>query len=157
MPLSTLFQLYQSVLMVEETGENHQVTDKLYHMLIIIVLYRVHLACAELELTTLVVIGIDCIGSYKSNYHTITTTTDSIWLVVQSPKYIYFTKTLCLLSMYNPPKDNGSLYQFIEIIDEIWDVCIAKLIEGAFDSCRPLNLPHLIFSMLSISCPFLNG
>jgi hypothetical protein len=27
------------------------------------------------ELTTLVVIGIDCIGSGKSNYHTITTTT----------------------------------------------------------------------------------
>ena len=27
------------------------------------------------ELTTLVVIDTDCIGSYKSNYHTITTTT----------------------------------------------------------------------------------
>ena len=27
------------------------------------------------ELTTLVVIGTDCIGSYKSNYHTIMTTT----------------------------------------------------------------------------------
>jgi len=26
------------------------------------------------ELTTLVVIGTDCTGSYKSNYHTITTT-----------------------------------------------------------------------------------
>ena len=30
---------------------------------------------AGFELTTLVVIGTDCIGSYKSNYHTITTTT----------------------------------------------------------------------------------
>jgi hypothetical protein len=28
----------------------------------------------EFELTTLVLIGTDCIGSYKSNYHTITTT-----------------------------------------------------------------------------------
>ena len=28
-----------------------------------------------LELTTLVVIGTDCVGSYKSNYHAITTTT----------------------------------------------------------------------------------
>ena len=27
------------------------------------------------ELTTLVMIGTDCTGSYKSNYHTITTTT----------------------------------------------------------------------------------
>jgi hypothetical protein len=32
------------------------------------------------ELTTLVVIGTDCIGSYKPNYHTITTTTASTFL-----------------------------------------------------------------------------
>jgi hypothetical protein len=37
-------------------------------------LYRLHLAGTGFELTTLVVIGTDCIGSYKSNYHTITTT-----------------------------------------------------------------------------------
>ena len=30
-------------------------------------------------LTTLIVIDIDCIGSCKSNYHTITTTTDPEW------------------------------------------------------------------------------
>ena len=36
-------------------------------------LYRVHLAWAGFKLTMLVVIGADCIGSYKSNYHTITT------------------------------------------------------------------------------------
>jgi hypothetical protein len=75
--LSTIFQLYQwqSVLLVEETGvpgENlPQVTDKLYH----IMLYRVHFVWAGFELTTLVVIGIDYIGSCKSNYHTIATTT----------------------------------------------------------------------------------
>ena len=34
-------------------------------------LYRVHLAWAGLELTTLMVIGTDCIGSHKSNYQTI--------------------------------------------------------------------------------------
>jgi hypothetical protein len=38
-------------------------------------LYRVHLAYAGFELTTLVVICTDCTGSCKSNYHTITTTT----------------------------------------------------------------------------------
>jgi len=36
-------------------------------------LYRVHHAWAGFQLTTLVVIGTDGIGSYKSNCHTITT------------------------------------------------------------------------------------
>ena len=60
---------WPSVLLVEETrvpGETHQVTDTLYHMLY----------CDEL--TTLVVIDTDCIGSCKSKYHTITTTTAPI-------------------------------------------------------------------------------
>jgi hypothetical protein len=48
-----------------------QVNDKLYHIL----LYLVHIAWAGFELTALVAIDTDCIGSYKSNYHTITTTT----------------------------------------------------------------------------------
>jgi hypothetical protein len=40
-----------------------------------IMLYRVHVAMNGLELTTFVVIGTDCVGSCKSNYHTITITT----------------------------------------------------------------------------------
>ena len=39
-----------------------------------IILYRVH-HTTGFKLTMLVVIATDCIGSYKSNYHTITTTT----------------------------------------------------------------------------------
>ena len=46
-----------------------QVTDKLYH----IMLYN--LPSAGVELTTSVMIDIDCIGSCLSNYHMITATT----------------------------------------------------------------------------------
>ena len=58
--------LWWSVLLVEETRvpekttDMPQVTDKLYH----IILYRVHPARAGFKLTTLVVIGTDCIGNY---------------------------------------------------------------------------------------------
>ena len=67
---------WRSVTLVEETGEpgeNHlpQFTDKIY----CIMLFQVHLAWTGFELTTLVVKGTDCIGSYQSNYRTITTTT----------------------------------------------------------------------------------
>ena len=43
-------------------------------------LYQVHLAWLGFELMTLMVIGTDYIGSCKSNYHMITTTTAPIGL-----------------------------------------------------------------------------
>ena len=52
-----------------KTTDLSQVTDKLYH----IMLYTSPLS--RFDLTTYVVIGTDCIGSCKSNNHTITTTT----------------------------------------------------------------------------------
>ena len=65
-----------SVLMVEETGvpgENHQSVASHWQTLSH---YVVHLtAWSRFELTTSVVIGTDCIGSCKSNYHTTTATT----------------------------------------------------------------------------------
>jgi hypothetical protein len=63
---------------VEETGvpgeytDLSQVTAKLYY----IMLYQVHLTWVGFKLTTLVVVGTDCISScIKYNYHTMTTMT----------------------------------------------------------------------------------
>ena len=72
-----LFISWRSVLLVEKTGvpgKNHWPVSshwQIYHIMV----YCVHLAITRFELTTLVVIGTDCIGSYKSNCHTITTMT----------------------------------------------------------------------------------
>ena len=78
MPPSTIFQLYRGgqfywgrkLKYPEKTTNLSPITDKLYH----IILYQVYFAWAGFELTMLVVIGTDCIGSCKSNYHTITVT-----------------------------------------------------------------------------------
>jgi hypothetical protein len=52
-----------------------------------IMLYRVHPAWVGFKLTTLVVISTDCIGSCKSNYHMITTTTAPMSILSQVKSY----------------------------------------------------------------------
>ena len=78
MPLSTKFLLYccRHFIGEEETVvsvENHRpAVSHLQTNLDNIRLYREHLM-SRFDLKTLVAIGTDCIGSCKSNYHTITT------------------------------------------------------------------------------------
>ena len=70
MPLSIIFQLYRGGQFYwwrkpeypEKTSDLPLVTDKLYHI-------------TGFKLSTLVVIGTDCIGSHTSNYHKIMTRT----------------------------------------------------------------------------------
>ena len=95
----TLFQQYVScVMVVSFIGRGRRRAHRKlpicrksltnYH----IMLYRVHLAGAGFELTTSVVIDTHCIGSCKSNYHTITTTT--------TPLKFYMTYSYVYIFLY---------------------------------------------------------
>jgi hypothetical protein len=93
---------WRSVLLVEETGgprENHrpqvQVTNKLYHIMLYTSPWSIF------ELTTSVVIGTDCIGSCKSNYHTITATTaPSLHTIIATLLMNIYNKCMAVYSTF---------------------------------------------------------
>jgi hypothetical protein len=90
-----------SILLVEETIENHRPT-------------------ARLELTTLVVINIDCIGSCKSNYHRITTSVIK-WEAIQ------------LVNLHNAMNNE---------FQHIWNfefVCLSR-VHVSFVCCRIIHI-----------------
>jgi len=86
-----------SVLLVEETGvpdENHRPAASHWQT------YRVHLAWAGFELT-LVVIGNECIASYKFNYHVIMTKTALCRLVILGIKLVWLYWLLVFNATFN--------------------------------------------------------
>ena len=74
--------LWRSVLLLEETGvpgENHRPSASHWQTLshnVVSITPRL----SRVRTHNIVVIGTDCIGSYKSNYHMITTITTSVYI-----------------------------------------------------------------------------
>ena len=71
MPLTTIVHVYRDGQFYwwMKTEYPEKIINKLYHLMF----YRVNFHWSGFELTTSVVIYTECIGSCKSNYHTITT------------------------------------------------------------------------------------
>ena len=90
---------WRSVLLVEETGENHWPAANHWQTLSHNVVSRTPFL-SGLELATLDVIGTHWIGSFKSNYHMITSTTamNMFWLIDWLNWFLVFNATFSNIS-----------------------------------------------------------
>ena len=95
-------------------------------------MYWVHLAWVGFDFTTLVVIGTDCIGSHKSNYHTITTTTQwaisHLTMSVSDEGYMLFFSLNLFFYLITFPwfettsKFSTTLFVFINLKWKQWQI-----------------------------------
>ena len=83
---------WQSVLLVEETGENHRPAASHWRILSHNVVSSTP-RLSGIRTRNVSVIGTDCIGSCKPNYHTITITTASTYIGNVWSAH-YFLKTI---------------------------------------------------------------
>ena len=90
-PLSTIFHYIVAISFINGGNRSTRIKPPTCGKSLInfiTMLYRVHLAWVKLKPTTLVAICSNCIGSYKSNYHTVTTAPSFSW---KTPtKYIQY-------------------------------------------------------------------
>jgi hypothetical protein len=125
--------MWRSVLFVEETSR-----WQTCH----IMLYRVHLVWAGFKLTTLVAIGTDCIGSYKSNYHKIMTMTnpddgERSWLVNHVKEMLHFTASSVTHDWWC--SDALQLSPVAVQMFEIQELSWVKITDPIWGSRRPPN------------------
>ena len=123
-PLSTILRLsWQSVLLVKVTGENHRLVASLWQTFS----HNVVSPWTGFELTSLVVIGTDCTGSCKSNYHAITTTTassgkDTLHTLIMYLMYVVVVESIVRWKWY--PRNITDLQQVTYKVNLIKNRCL---------------------------------
>ena len=108
--VSTNFSDIESVSWIG--GENHRPAASCWQTLS----HTVVSSTPQIELTTLVVIGTDCVGSCKSNYHTIATSTTPVRIQV---KYSRQDIAICLLYYFNKQRPHQTDYKDLVFLLEM--------------------------------------